>query len=111
MDESALNLVFRKKDGLLYEEKEGRIFVHKLQDRKIQRGLRKIGIRIPEKSSMELDAYGSLVFKEIDGVKTVREIGVALSNEYEESQEFLYERLLLYLNHLDKVEKWIELVE
>jgi len=102
-------MVFRKKNNILFEENDGHIFVIKLQNHWTQRALRKMGIRIPEKSKKELDDYGTLVFREIDGVKTVRDLGELLAETYEESQEYLYERLLLYLHHLETVEKWIEL--
>ena len=50
-------------------------------------------------------------FSMIDGKTTVKEIGEALSAQHEEASQQLYERLFLYLNHLESVERWIEIVE
>ena len=73
--------------------------------------MRKMGAKIPQRTYMSLDEYGTFVFSMIDGKTTVKEIGEALSAQHEEASQQLYERLFLYLNHLETVEKWIEIVE
>ena len=103
-----LERVYQMKPGLQYEVRDGIVFVIKKQDAWIQRMLRKIKYKIPETSEMELDQYGSFIFLQIDGERNVRGIGERLGEAYEEANNQLYDRLLLYLNHLEKNEKYIE---
>lgn len=105
-----LDRVYQMKPGLRYEVRDGIVFVIKEQNAWIQRMLRKIKYKIPETSEMELDQYGSFIFQQIDGQRDVREIGERLGEAYEEANAQLYDRLLLYLNHLEKNEKYIERV-
>ncbi len=106
-----LNMIFRKKDKVLFEWHEGRIRIYKDQKHWTQNLMRKLGAKIPQRTYMSLDEYGTLVFSMIDGKTTVKEIGEALSAQHEEASQQLYERLFLYLNHLESVERWIEIVE
>ncbi|MDR2832161.1 MAG: PqqD family protein [Streptococcaceae bacterium] len=105
-----LAMIFKIKETILFDEKDGHIRVIKEQNRKPQQMMRKIGIKIPKRSYLELDDFGTFVFKQLDGVKTVKEIGELLAKHNEESATHLYERLLIYLYHLEVNEKWIELI-
>ncbi|MFC4771960.1 PqqD family protein [Enterococcus hermanniensis] len=105
-----LNRVYRQKEDLHYEVRDGVVFVITEQNAWVQRLLRKIHYKIPETSEMELDKYGSFILQQIDGKRTVREIGENLGTAIEEANNQLYDRLLIYLNHLEKNEKYIELV-
>ena len=60
--------------------------------------------------SFLLDKYGSFILQQIDGKRTVKEIGENLGSAIEEANNQLYDRLLIYLHHLEKNEKYIELV-
>lgn len=91
-------------------DENGIVTVLEPQDHKIQRFLRKIGFSIPENKKMKLDAYGSYVYLQIDGTKTVEEIGVALAQKYEGAAEQLYERLCPYIRTLYGHFHYIELV-
>ncbi|MGX7204710.1 PqqD family peptide modification chaperone [Enterococcus pingfangensis] len=108
--EVLLDRVYRQKEDLHYEVREGIVFVITEQNAWIQRVLRKIHYKIPATSEMELDKYGSFILQQVDGQKTVREIGENLGSAIEEANNQLYDRLLIYLNHLEKNEKYIELV-
>ncbi|MFV0560818.1 MAG: PqqD family protein [Enterococcus sp.] len=103
-----LKRVYQIKEGIQFETREDIVFIIKEQNAKIQRGLRKIGFKIPKKSEMELDKYGSFIFLQIDGKRTVEEIGRALGEQFEDANPQLYDRLLIYLNHLEKNEHYIE---
>ncbi|MGG5319080.1 PqqD family protein [Enterococcus sp. AZ072] len=103
-----LERVYQVKPELQYEVRDGIVFVIKEQNAWVQRMLRKIKYKIPETSEMELDQYGSFILQQIDGQRNVREIGERLGEAYEEANNQLYDRLLLYLNHLEKNEKYIE---
>lgn len=106
--EKLLQRVYHLVPELNYEVRNGIVFVIKDQDAWIQRTLRKLHVKIPKTSEMELDRYGSFILQQIDGKKTVKEIGDLLGAQYEEANNQLYDRLLLYLNHLEKNEKYIE---
>lgn len=51
----------------------------------------------PRYSYIKLDTYGSFVWQQIDGEKTVYEIGQLLSKEHEGAADSLYERLGKYM--------------
>ena len=49
---------------------------------------------------INLDEYGSWVWNQIDGRKTVMEIGEAMRNRFGQEAEPVYPRLGLFINHL-----------
>ena len=103
-----LSVIYRIKDTVKYDEEDGHVRIITEQNRRPQKVMRRIGIKIPLRSYKELDDYGSFIFKHIDGQKTIEALGQELSIQYDEAGDYLYERLVIYLNHLEKNEKWIE---
>lgn len=101
-NEDVLNIIFRVFDNLEYEvDKKNIVIILEKQDHKVQRFLRKLNFSIPQYKKTSLDEYGSCVFLQIDGKKTVKDIGENLEAKYGEEAHPLYERLLLFLNHID----------
>ena len=97
-----LDIVFKITDGLEYEVAENSVVtILEKQDHKIQKFFRKLKARIPRYKKIELDEYSSFVFLQIDGQRTVREIGKNLEAKYGEESHPLYERLLVFLNHIE----------
>ena len=109
-NEDTLNLVFKISDNIEYEVDDKTVTVLEKQDHPIQKFLRKLKIRIPLYKKTKLDKYGSFIFLQIDGVKTVEEIGKNLEAEFGEDTHPLYERLLMYLNHIHVNCNYIERV-
>ncbi|MGL5314444.1 MAG: PqqD family peptide modification chaperone [Peptostreptococcaceae bacterium] len=110
-NEDVLNIIFKICDGVEYEVSDNEIVtILEKQDHKIQKFFRKLKVKIPNFKKIELDEYSSAVFLEIDGVKTVEEIGQILEVKFGEKVNPLYERLLVFLNHLDVNCKYIEKV-
>ena len=108
-NEDVLNIVFKKNENIEYEvNEEGIVTKLEKQDHKIQRAFRKLKFKIPMYKKVELDKYGSYIFLQIDGVKTVEELGIKLDEKYGEESHPLYERLLLFLNHIDVNSNYIE---
>lgn len=108
-NEDVLNIVFKKNDEIEYEvNEEGIVTIKEKQDHKIQRAFRKLKFKIPMYKNMELDKYGSYIFLQVDGQKTVEEIGKNLDLKYGEESHPLYERLLLFLNHIEVNNHYIE---
>ncbi|MEG2788574.1 MAG: PqqD family peptide modification chaperone [Romboutsia sp.] len=108
-NEDILNIVFKKSDKIEYEvSKDGIVTVKEKQDHKIQRAFRKLKFKIPMYKNVELDKYGSYIFLQVDGERTVEEIGKNLELKYGEESHPLYERLLLFLNHIEVNCNYIE---
>lgn len=101
-NDEVLNLIFKISDQLEYQVGPDNIVtILEKQDHRVQRFFRRLRFRIPEAKKIELDVYGSYVFRQIDGRRTVREIGETLEAEFGAQVQPLYERLLLFLNHVD----------
>ncbi|MBP1743354.1 MAG: hypothetical protein H6Q58_332 [Firmicutes bacterium] len=101
-NEEVLSIVYKIQDGLEYEvSEEGIATILEKQDHAVQKLFRKLKFRIPEYKKTSLDEYGSCVFLLIDGRRTVRDIGESLEARYCDKAYPLYERLLLFLNHID----------
>lgn len=64
----------------------------------------------PRYSFIKLDANGSSVWKQIDGKKTIYEIGQILEKEQKEAGTQLYERLCTYCKILEN-NKYIIFIE
>ena len=110
-NEDILNIVFKVRDELEYEVNEsGIVTILEKQDHKIQQIFRKLRFNIPKYKKMELDEYSSEVFLLIDGNRTVEEIGIHLERKFGDKVNPLYERLLVFLNHIDVNCKYIEKV-
>ena len=110
-NEDILNLVFKKNENIEYEINDrGIVIIKEKQNHKIQQFFRKLKFKIPLYKNIELDEYGSFIFKNIDGEKTVKELGAILELKYGEDCHPLYERLLLFLNHIEVNCDYIERV-
>lgn len=95
---------------LLTEDDSGIVTLCQPQDHRIQNLLRRLKFKIPEYTKLTLDEYGSFVIKQIDGIATVETIGIRLTEKFGSSVEPLYERLIPYLEYLDKNRRLIEKV-
>lgn len=103
-----LTVVYQIRPDLDYHlNEEGLVVIVKQQNHWIQRFFRKLYVKIPEQTTVTMDAYGSFVMKQIDGQTTIEEVGERLAAEFEEAGNQLYERLQLYINHLEMREQWI----
>ena len=110
-NKEVLNIVFKIRDCIEYDVNEdGIVTILEKQDHKIQKFFRKLKFKIPMYKKIELDEYSSLVFLEINGEKTVKEIGEKLDAKFGDKVSPLYERLLVFLNHIDVNCKYIEKV-
>lgn len=108
-NEDVLNLVFKKSENVEYEVSEdGVVTILEKQNHKIQNFFRKLKFKIPMYKKMELDKYGSYIFLQIDGKKSVKDIGENLELKYGEEIHPIYERLLLFLNHINVNCQYIE---
>ena len=111
-NEEILNLKFRICDNLNYKiDDNGIVTVLEKQDHKIQKFFRKLRFKIPLYKEITLDEISSEVFTQIDGIKTVKEIGECLEVKFGDKVNPLYERLLVFLNHIYVNCNYIEKVD
>lgn len=111
-DEEILNMRFEICDDIEYKVDENkRVIVMEKQDYKVQRFFRRLKFKIPMYKEITLDEYSSEVFIQIDGSKTVKEIGKNLEVKFGEKVQPLYERLLVFLNHINVNCNYIKRVE
>lgn len=104
-----LTIVYQKSPNLDFHlDDQGMVVIVKEQNHWIQRFFRKLYVKIPEQTFVTLDAYGSFVMKQIDGQTSIEELGKRLAAEYEEAGNQLFDRLQLYINHLEYREQWIQ---
>ena len=100
-NEEILNLKFRICDSIYYKvDDNGIVTVLEKQDHKIQKFFRKLRFKIPLYKEITFDEISSEVFTQIDGIKTVKEIGEYLEVKFGDKVNPLYERLLTFLNHI-----------
>ncbi|MCR8743980.1 PqqD family protein [Romboutsia lituseburensis] len=108
-NEDVLGIIFKVSDTICVEVSNDNIVtILEKQDHKVQSFFRKLKFKIPQYKKIELDEFGSAVFLLIDGKSTVKEIGEILDSKYGEKIHPLYERLLLFLNHIDVNCNYIE---
>lgn len=106
--ENLLDVVFKISDNLEYRiDKTGYVVVVEKQHHKLQKFCRKLRMRIPEERTITMDEFGSFVFQQIDGRKTVRQIGETLEAQYGDRVKPLYERLSLFIEMLEKKSHYI----
>lgn len=80
-------------DGMVEVVVENKGFYHSIA----QKFFRK-----PRFSFIKLDAYGSCVWQEIDGQKTVYEIGQILEKKHKKAGDKLYPRLVTFFGILEQ---------
>jgi hypothetical protein len=108
VDKKLLNLIPVIKEGIYFETVEDGILVYEPYDGKGQNFLRKyMFFPIPKNKKMLLEGESAFVFKQIDGKKTVDQIGKKIEQHYGDEHEYVYERLFLFLTHLYEGRKWI----
>lgn len=88
-----------KKNQDWIEDEEGLVKIIVLRDGILEKILRPL-LKTPRTMKIDLDAQGSCVWKAIDGVRTVEEIGTIIKEEFGDDAEPLYERLATYINIL-----------
>ncbi|MFL0248617.1 PqqD family protein [Candidatus Clostridium stratigraminis] len=103
-DDNFLLYIPRKKHDN-WEIRKGRVWLIFNHDKTVEKFMRWL-VKKPTTSDVELDAIGSSVWKNIDGKATVYDIGQKLLYEFGDKMEPVYDRLIMYLRHLNK-KGWI----
>ncbi|MCR6514004.1 PqqD family peptide modification chaperone [Clostridium sp. LY3-2] len=100
-NDELLDMRFKISPKIEFEvDESGIVTILEIQDHKIQKFFRKLKFKIPKYKKTKLDDFGSTVFLELNKNKTVREVGEALELKFGEKVHPLYERLLVFINHI-----------
>lgn len=97
-------LDFIPRVNVLFEwekNEEGKIEI-KVYNKGIFNKIAQIFFKKPKYSFIELDEFGTFVFEQIDGKRTIYEIGEKVKEQFEAKVEPLYERLSLFIKILHK---------
>ena len=82
-----------------WDEKDGIVTVHMVQ-KGIHHVIAQNLFRAPRVSHIALDAFGSFVWKKIDGVRTVGDIADEMKARFGDQAEPVYNRLVQYMKIL-----------
>jgi hypothetical protein len=89
-----INIQWRTaEDGMVEVVMENKGFYHTIAQKLFKK---------PRYSYIKLDEYGSCVWNQIDGQKSIYEIGQILEKEHEKAAVQLYERLSAYFGILER---------
>jgi hypothetical protein len=94
-----------RKKHLTFEENKGIVKLIFHHDKIIEKIVRWL-VKKPCVSDVELDKYGSSVWRLIDGNNSVYDIGQILLQEFGEKIEPVYDRLVMFLRYLNR-KGWI----
>lgn len=94
-----------KKKHTLWEKRRGRVYLIFNHNKPVEKFLRWL-VKKPSVSDLELDALGTEVWININGINTVYDIGERLKDKFGKSCEPVYERLIMYLRYLNR-KGWI----
>ncbi len=88
----AETIAWEQKDGIVTIVVENRGVFHKLAQKLLKK---------PKKSYIHLDAFGSFAFLQMDGTRTILDIGKLVEAQFGEEAHPLYERLAKFCQILD----------
>ncbi len=95
-----LNLIPVKTNGLKWNLlNDGRVELTVI-NKGFANKIAQVFFNAPEKSKIKLDEYGSLIWKNIDGIKTMDEISKILKETFKEKAEPLYPRIIQFMRIL-----------
>lgn len=82
-----------------WEEKDGIVTVHMIH-RGFYAKIAQKFFHTPRDSKIDLDGYGSFLWKQIDGKRTVGELAEQMKAQFGKDAEPLYDRLVKYIQIL-----------
>lgn len=88
-----------------WQMRNGKVLLIFEHNKAVERFIRWL-VKKPTTSDIELDEIGSRVWKYINGEDTVYDIGQKLLANYGDQMNPVYDRLIMYLRHLNK-KGWI----
>lgn len=104
--ENYLDHIPVKKEEMNWSEEDGLVTLH-LEHKGMYNKIAQKFFHTPKTSDIHLDEYGSMVWKYIDGKRSIYEIGILLKEEFGEEAEPLYERLSKFF-YILRQEKYVK---
>lgn len=113
-EENYLDYIPKRNDRFPWSEKENNRAEIKVKNRGLFNRIVQLICRRPKYSYIELDDFGSFVWKQIDGEKSIYDIALLMGEEFGKEAEPLFERavqffhvlrknsFILYLNKIEK---------
>lgn len=98
--ENYLDYIPKHNERFSWEEKENGLVVVKVANTGFFNRIAQLIFRKSKFSYIDLDEFGSFVWTQIDGQRTVYEIGQAVRNKFGDKAEPLYERLAKFITVL-----------
>ena len=98
--ENYLDYIPKHNARFSWEIKENGLVVIKVANTGFFNRIAQLIFKRPKFSYIELEEFGSFIWQQIDGEKTVYEIGQAVKAEFGDKAEPLYERLAKYITIL-----------
>lgn len=100
VDENYLDKIPKISQTISYKE-ENDLVVIMIENKGVFNKIAQKLLKKPKISYVHLDEFGSFVFGQIDGKKTITDIGVLVSEKFGEKANPLYERLAKYFMILE----------
>jgi len=97
--ENYLDLVFSKNTEIKFEEKDGIVTLF-IENKGVFNKIAQKLLRKPKVTQLHLEEFGSFIWNQIDGVKTVIQISEFVKEKFGEKAEPLLPRLVQYFKIL-----------
>lgn len=98
--ENYLDYIPKHNARFTWDKAEDGLVVIKVANTGLFNRIAQIFFKKPKHSFIHLEEFGSFVWEQIDGVKTIYEIGQAVKSRFGKKAEPLYERLSKYTTTL-----------
>lgn len=98
--ENYLDYIPRHNKLFPYRKNEDGHIEVKVKNTGLMRRITQLLLRKPKYSYIELDDFGSFIWEQINGERTVFEIGALVKEKFAEAAEPLYERLITFIKIL-----------
>lgn len=98
--ENYLDYIPKRNSLFPYKENKKKLIEIERKNKGLFNRIAQIFFRRPKVSYIELDAFGSFIWMQIDGKQSVYEIGKAVKEKFGQDAEPLYERLAQFLHIL-----------
>lgn len=95
--ENYLDYIPKHNSLYTWDKTEDGLVTIKVHNRGLFHKIAQIFFKKPKYSYIHLEEFGSFIWEQIDGVKTVYEIGQAVKDHFGQKAEPLYERLSKYM--------------
>lgn len=102
-NQNFLDYVFKINDDLVWKQDENGQVTVDMENKGFTNRIAQKFFKKPAVSHITLEGMGSFIFTCIDGKRSVYDIGLLLHDKFGDEAEPLYERLSVYMKHLENV--------